>query len=265
MPTFFAGPTPRLFAHRGASGEAPENTLTAFQRAVALGMEYAELDVHASRDGVVVVNHDATLERTTNGHGQIRELSLAELQTFDAGYHFSSDGGQTFPFRATGVRIPTLGEILERFPTLHFTIEIKQTDPPIEELVLATVRASGRENHVVLASEHDAVLAHVRALAPDIATSFAYGEVIEFIQRVTTNQLSDYHPPGQALQIPPEFQGVSLVTSQTVAVAHNLNREVHVWTIDDPREMGRLLELGVDGIMSNFPDRLLEVVRRRQS
>jgi len=265
MPTFFAGPPPRLFAHRGASGEAPENTLIAFQRAVALGMEYAELDVHASRNGVVVVSHDATLERTTNGHGQIRKFSLAELQTFDAGYHFSSDGGQTFPFRATGVRIPTLGEILKQFPTLHFTIEIKQTDPPIEELVLATVRACGREDNVVLASEHDTVLARVRALAPEIATSFAYGEVVEFIQRVTTDQLSDYHPPGQALQIPPEFQGVPLVTSQTVAVAHNLNREVHVWTIDDPREMGRLLDLGVDGIMSNFPDRLLEVVRRRQS
>ena len=265
MPTFFAGPPPRLFAHRGASGETPENTLIAFQRAVALGMEYAELDVHASRDGVVVVSHDATLERTTDGHSHIRDCSLAELQSVDAGFHFSPDGGKTFPFRATGVRIPTLGEILERFPTLHSTIEIKQTDPPIEELVLATVRACGREDNVVLASEHDTVLARVRALAPEIATSFAYGEVVEFIQRVTTDQLSDYHPPAQALQIPPEFQGVPLVTSQTVAVAHNLNREVHVWTIDDPREMGRLLDLGVDGIMSNFPDRLLEVVRRRQS
>jgi glycerophosphoryl diester phosphodiesterase len=265
MPTFFAGPTPRLFAHRGASGEAPENTLIAFQRAVEFGIVYAELDVHASHDGYVVVSHDPTLERTTNGYGQIRKLSLAELQTFDAGCHFSSDGGQTFPFRATGVKIPTLGEILERFPTLHFTIEIKQNDPPIEELVLATVRACGREDHVVLASEHDAVLARVRALASEIATSFAYGEVVEFIQRVTMNQLSDYHPPGQALQIPPEFQEVPLVTSQTVAAAHNLDCEVHVWTIDDPQEMGRLLDLGVDGIMSNFPDRLLEVARRRQS
>jgi glycerophosphoryl diester phosphodiesterase len=265
MPTFFAGRKPRLFAHRGASGEAPENTLIAFQRAVELGIVYAELDVHASRDGHVVVSHDATLERTTNGHGQIRKLSLAELQTFDAGYHFSSDGGQTFPFRATGVKIPTLGEILERFPTLHLTIEIKQTDPPIEELVLAAVRACGRENHVVLASEHDAVLVRVRALAPEIATSFAYAEVLDFIQRVAANQLVGYQPPGQALQIPPVFQGIPLVTAQTVAAAHALGCEMHAWTIDEPQEMKRLLDLGVDGIMSNFPDRLLEVVRRRQS
>ena len=254
-----------MFAHRGASGEAPENTLIAFQRAVELGIVYAELDVHASHDGYVVVSHDPTLERTTNGHGQIRKLSLAELQTFDAGYHFSSDGGQTFPFRATGVKIPTLGEILERFPTLHFTIEIKQTDPPIEELVLAEVCACGREDHVVLASEHDAVLARVRALAPEIATSFAYAEVLDFIQRVAAYQLVGYQPPGQALQIPPVFQGIPLVTAQTVAAAHALGCEMHAWTIDEPQEMKRLLDLGVDGIMSNFPNRLLEVVRRRQS
>jgi glycerophosphoryl diester phosphodiesterase len=263
MRTFFEGRKPRLFAHRGASGEAPENTLVAFQRAVELGMSYAELDVHASRDGIVVVSHDATLERTTNGRGHIRELYLTELQTFDAGYHFSSDNGETFPFRATGVKIPTLIAVLESFPTLHLTIEIKQVDPPIEELVIAAVRSCGHEEHVILASEHDAVLARVRALAPEIASSFAYGEVVEFIQRVTTNQLSDYRPPGQALQIPPEFQGIPLVTAQTVAAAHALNCEMHVWTIDDPLEMEQLLDLDVDGIMSNFPGRLLEVVRRR--
>lgn len=263
MFSFFAGPTPRLFAHRGASGDAPENTLVAFQRAVELGIVYAELDVHASRDGQVVVSHDATLERTTNGRGHIREYSLAELQSVDAGFHFSPDGGRTFPFRGTEVKISTLVEVLQSFPTLHFTIEIKQVDPPVEELVIAAVRACGREQHVILASEHDTVLARVRALVPEIASSFAYGEVVEFIQRVTTHQLSDYRPPGQALQIPPEFQGIPLVTAQTVAAAHALDCEMHVWTIDDHEEMDRLLDLDVDGIMSNFPARLLEVVRNR--
>ena len=262
MPTFFAGKKPRLFAHRGASGETPENTLVAFQRAVELGMIYAELDVHASHDGHVVVIHDATLERTTNGHGRVQDLPLGDLRKVDAGYYFSPDGGQTFPFRAAGVQIPTLVEVLRRFPTLHCTIEIKQTDPPIEDLVIAAVRSCGREEQVILASEHDAVLARVRTLAPEIATNFGYLEVLDFIQRVATNQLRDYQPLGQAFQIPPEFQGIPLVTAQTVAAAHALNCEMHVWTIDDPLEMGRLLDLGVDGIMSNFPARLLEVVRR---
>ena len=261
----FAGPTPRLFAHRGASGETPENTFVAFRRAVELGIVYAELDVHASRDGVVVVSHDATLERTTDGHGHIQDRSLAELQSFDAGFYFSPDGGRTFPFRGTDVKIPTLVEVLQSFPTLHLTIEIKQTEPAIEEFVIAAVRSCRREEQVILASEHDAALARVRVLAPEIATSFAYGEVVEFIQRVETNQLADYRPPGQALQIPPEFQGISLVTTQTIAAARAFGCETHVWTIDDPQEMDNLLNLGVDGIMSNFPTRLLEVVQRRQS
>lgn len=265
MTTFFTGGKPRLFAHRGASGEAPENTLVAFRRAAETGIVYAELDVHTSRDGQVVVIHDETLERTTDGHGKVRDHTLAALQQLDAGCRFSLDGGQTFPFRAAGVRIPSLAEVFEALPHLRFTVEIKQTDPPMEELVIAVVRDCQREGSVLLASEHDQVVARVRALAPDIATSFAAGEVVDFIQRVATGQLAAYRPPAQALQIPPEFQGIPLVTAETVAAAHSLGCEVHVWTINEPQEMERLLDLGVDGIMSDFPSRLLAVVHRRRS
>jgi len=265
MATFFTGVKPRLFAHRGASGEAPENTIVAFRRAVETGVAYVELDVHATRDGHVVVIHDETLERTTNGRGKVWDHTLAELQRLDAGYKFSPDGGQIFPFRATGVVIPTLTEVLRDFPQLRFTVEIKQTEPPIEAQVVTIIRNSGRAEEVILASEHDRVLARVRTLAPEIATSFAYGEVVDFIQRVVTAQLAGYHPPGQALQIPPEFRGVPLVTAETVAAAHALGCEIHVWTINEPREMERLLDLGADGIMSDFPERLLTVARRRHS
>jgi glycerophosphoryl diester phosphodiesterase len=209
--------------------------------------------------------HDETLKRTTNGQGKVRDHTLAELQRFDAGYRFSLDGGQTFPFRATGVTIPTLAEVLRACPSLKFTVEIKQAEPPIEEQVIAAVRDCSRAEDVILASEHDQVLARVRALAPEIATSFAYGEAVDFIQRVATGQLADYRPPGQALQIPPEFQGVPIVTPETVAAAHGLGLEVHAWTINEPQEMERLLDLGVDGIMSDFPGRLLAVVQRRCS
>src|SRR5712691_1124701 len=181
MTNFFAGPKPRLFAHRGASGEAPENTMAAFRRAVEVGVTYVELDVHATRDGQVVVIHDEALERTTNGQGKVREHSLAELQQLDAGYWFSADGGQQFPFRAAGVRIPTLAEVLRGSPTLRFTVEIKQTESPIEELVIAVMRDCSRAEDVILASEHDRVITRVRDLAPDIATSFAAGEVADFI------------------------------------------------------------------------------------
>jgi glycerophosphoryl diester phosphodiesterase len=262
MTNFFIGAKPRLFAHRGASGEAPENTLEAFRRAVEAGVSYAELDVHTTRDGQVVVTHDETLARTTNGKGRVQEYTLAELQEFDAGYWFSADGGQQFPFRAAGVRIPTLADVLRGFPQLQFTVEIKQVEPPIEERVIAVVRDCGRAADVILASEHDPVISRVRALTADIATSFAAGEVADFIQRVSTGQLADYRPAGLALQIPPKFHEIPLVTAETVAAAHGLGLEIHVWTINEPREMERLLDLGVDGIMSDHPARLREVVQQ---
>ena len=264
MTSFFAGPKPRLFAHRGASGEVPENTMAAFRRAVEVGVPYVELDVHATRDGQVVVFHDETLERTTNGQGKVQEHTLAELQQLDAGYWFSADDGRQFPFRATGVRISALAEVLRDLSELNFTVEIKQAEPAIETLVIAVVRDCGRAEDVILASEHDRVITCVRDLAPDIATSFAAGEVADFIQRVSTAQLAEYRPAGLALQIPPEYHGISLVTAETVAAAHALGLEVHVWTINESREMERLLDLGVDGIMSDFPGRLREVVQRRR-
>ena len=263
MTTFFDGSKPRLFAHRGASGEAPENTMAAFQRAVEAGVEYIELDVHASEDGQVMVIHDATIERTTNGLGAVQNYSLAALQQLDAGYRFSPDEGKTLPFRASDVIIPSLQEVLESFPQVKFTVEIKPSDPPIEEPVIAVIKDCGKADDVIIASEHDAVLARVRTLAPDMPTNFGYNEVADFIQRVATNQLDGYQPPGRALQIPPTYQGIPLVTEQTIAAAHQLGVEIQVWTINEPPEMRRLLDLGVDGVMSDFPARLLEVARER--
>ena len=263
MTNFFNGPKPRLFAHRGASGEAPENTMAAFQRAVDLGSEYIELDVHASEDGQIMVFHDATIERTTNGLGAINNYSLAALQQLDAGYRFSPDDGETLPFRASDVIIPSLAEVLRDFSQVKFTVEIKQTDPPIEELVIAVLKHCGKSDDVIIASEHDTVLERARHLAPEIPTNFGYNEVANFIQRVATVRLDDYQPPGQALQIPPKYQDIPLVTEQTVAVAHQFGLEMHVWTINDPLQMTSLLDLGVDGIMSDFPGRLLDVAKGR--
>lgn len=263
MTKFFDGPKPRLFGHRGACGEAPENTMAAFQRAVDLGVEYIELDVQAAEDGQIMVIHDAAIERTTNGLGTVNEYSLAALQQLDAGYRFSPDDGKTLPFRASDVIIPSLKEVLSSFPNVKFTVEIKQSAPPIEEQVIAVVRDCGKADDVIIASEHDAVLARVRNLASDIPTNFGYNEVADFIQRVATGQLEGYQPPGQALQIPPKYQDIPLVTEQTVAAAHQLGLEIHVWTINNPQEIGSLLDLGVDGVMSDFPGRLLEVVKGR--
>jgi len=138
----------RIFAHRGASGAVPENTIEAFETALREGAEILELDVHGTRDGHVVVIHDATLERTTDGSGPVREHTLEEILRLDAGYRFESEPGE-YPFRGKGLRIPTLADVLERFPDTPLNIEVKQLDPPIED---AVIRFRIGEGSVVLST-----------------------------------------------------------------------------------------------------------------
>jgi glycerophosphoryl diester phosphodiesterase len=253
MPTgYFAGATPRVFGHRGAAGLAPENTLPSFALALALGADMLELDVHASRDGVIVVIHDPSLERTTNGTGAVREHSLYELQELDAGHHFTRNGND-YPYRGHGLRIPTLEALLKDFPLAYCNIEIKQAEPPIVAQVVEVIQRLGAQHRVLLAAEDDTIMQEIHHLAGDIATSFSAVEVADFISRVQTGNWAGYRPSGRALQIPPRFNDIELVTTETVAAAHRCGLEVHVWTINDADEMKGLLALGVDGIISDVP------------
>ncbi|MFO0757469.1 MAG: glycerophosphodiester phosphodiesterase [Byssovorax sp.] len=257
--TFFSGPRPRLFGHRGSSGTRPENTLLSFREALAAGADHLELDVHGTRDGAIVVFHDPVLDRTTDGTGPIKERTLAELRALDAGFRFqAADGGH--PFRGHGCTIPTLIELCESFPGVPLNIEIKQSEPPIIADVLAILDRFGMRESTLLAAERVALMKQIRAAAPDIATAFAAEEVMELLGRMTD---ATYVPPGRALQVPPSYEGFPIVTADFVARAHALGVEVHVWTINDEPEMDRLLDLGVDGLMSDFPARVAAVFERR--
>ena len=225
------------------------------------GAERLELDVHATSDGVVVVLHDETLERTTDGAGAVRALPLAAVERLDAGYRFRAPDG-SYPYRARGLRVPTLAALLEAFPGVPLNIEIKQREPPIEAVVLATLDRFAARGRTLLAAEDPAVMARIRA-APDVLTSFSAAEVAEFVFRLRDGRLGGYHPPGVALQVPPAFGDVALVMAESVAAAHRLGLEVHVWTINEEAEIETLLDLGVDGIMTDFPARGVEVLRRR--
>ena len=249
---YFAGVKPRVFGHRGAAGLAPENTIPSFALALALGADVLELDVHASRDGVIVVVHDPTLERTTDGSGLVREYSWRELQDLDAGYQFTRDG-RDYPYRGHGVRLPTLEMVLRRFPLACCNIEVKQEDPPIVEEVVRIITGLDAQQRVLLAAEHDSIMQHIRHHAGGIATSFAAGEVADFVARAQAANLRSYRPEGQALQIPPYFGEIKLITAESVAAAHACGIEIHAWTINERSEMERLLALGVDGIMSDLP------------
>lgn len=263
MHPFFDLPRPHLFGHRGASGECPENTQAAFERAVTQGVPYLETDCHATADGEIALFHDADLERTTDGSGPIRALSWSELQRLDAGYRFTSDGGASFPWRGKGVRVPRLVEVLRAFPDIRLNIEIKQADPPIAAEVLRLIRESDAERRVLLAAEDDAIMDSIHALEPGTAIGSSTADAIAFGRALLEERSAEHRPRGHALQIPPELMGEPIVTRKSVDAAHAIGLVVHVWTINEPAEMLRLLELGVDGLMSDHPARLVQAAARR--
>jgi glycerophosphoryl diester phosphodiesterase len=250
-------------------GEAPENTLLSFQRAMEEGAEYLELDVHGTLEGEVVIIHDATVKRTTNGRGRVSRKSLKDLKALDAGYRFTTDSGKSYPYRGQEVKIPTLKEIFDALPQTGLIVEIKQARPSIVKEVLASVRQAGKDETVLLATEDDQIMTEIRrelqASGLPVATGFSYGEVAAFMGWLAGGRREAYTPMGQAFQIPCEYSGMTLVNEQTLGAAHELGLEMFVWTVNDREEMARLLALGVDGIITDFPARLQELVAESQA
>ncbi len=255
-------PKPRLFAHRGGSAEFPENTLEAFQSGASAGAEMLELDVHASRDGEIVVIHDPTLDRTTDGHGRVRDHSMAELEALDAGFQFA-DGAGGHPHRGKGIRIPRLRELLQALPGVPLNIEIKQVEPILERQVVDLLAEYDALESVLLAAAEDDIMQRIRTLVGDeVLTGFAASEATEFVMRVMADDFEGYRPPGFALQVPPEHSGIRVIYPESVEAAHRLGLEIHAWTINVPGEIETLIEMGVDGIMSDDVAMAASVVRR---
>lgn len=259
---YLDGPRPRLFAHRGSSGTHPENTLEAFAEGLAAGADRLELDVHASADGHVVVFHDDDLQRTTDATGLLRERTLAELKRLDAGHGFEDEAGG-HPFRGRGITIPTLAEVLEAFPGVPLNIEVKHDDGTTVERFFDVLDRHGARDRVLAAAYEDPIVRRLRAVAPDVLSSLSGDEVFAFFAAWMSGGLGGWTPPGKAFQVPPDHEGMEIVTPDFVRAAHSLGMEVHVWTINDEAEIDRLLDLGVDGIMSDFPARARRVFERR--
>ncbi|MDG2307996.1 MAG: glycerophosphodiester phosphodiesterase [Candidatus Binatia bacterium] len=255
------GPKPRFFAHRGGALEAPENTIEAFTAGMTAGADRLELDVHATAGGEVVVLHDETVDRTTDGTGPVRSKTLAEVRELDAGAQFRAGDG-TASFAGRGVRIPTLAEVFEAFPGVPLNIEIKQDEPQIEAEVLAVIDRFSARKQVLLAAEHGVIMERIRVAAPDVCSGTSLEDGAEFLDLWAKGRLGDYQPRGIAFQVPPTFLDQPLVTKEFVEVAHAASVEVHVWTIDEVDEIERLLGLGVDGIMTDRPTVCAKVFRR---
>lgn len=248
-------PKPRFFAHRGASGVFPENTLPAFLAAAQAGIPYLELDVWATADGQIVTHHDDTLLRLCGDPRRLPELTLAELQRLDAGCTFTTDGGRSFPFRGQGVKIPTLREVLIACPQSRFNIEIKDPNPEAVDGTVQAIRTTGRQAEVLLAAEDHQILQRLRPLCPEIPTSLSFAEAAAFFAWLEGGCREPYHAPGVALQIPEVYGNRQLISAESIAAAHAAGLEVHVWTVNQMADIQRLLAQGVDGIMSDFPER----------
>jgi glycerophosphoryl diester phosphodiesterase len=264
---FFDGLTPTLhIAHRGGAALAPENTLAAFELAVSrYRTQMLELDVQRTRDGVWVVAHDNTVDRCTDGSGDIAALTLEEVQRLDAGHRFTPDGGRSFPFRSQGVGIPTLREVLERFPEMRINVDVKRAPEGTLPSFADALRAPEVSNRVCCGSESDALAAQLHALLPSACHFYPRDALAEFVLAIRMGAEPPIDPRFTVLAMPLYFADERLIDAALLDAAERHHRWVNVWTVDDPSEMRRLVDEGVGGIMTDRPDVLRTVLDERRS
>jgi glycerophosphoryl diester phosphodiesterase len=262
MKPYLLAESPIPFAHRGGAGLFPENTNVAFEGALALGFRYIETDLHLTRDGAWVCFHDDSVDRVTNGSGPVSRYTRAELQALDAGYRFSPDGGG-FPYRGQGARVLTLEEALALHPHLRLNLEIKPDRPELARALLEEIDRLDAYSRVLVASAHDRVTRAFRRLAAGgVATSAGVRGIIAFWLAVRSRLQRLGVFPFDALQVPLSHYGLTVVDRRFVEAAHRHGLKVHVWTVDEPEPMRYLAGLGVDGIMTDRPDILSDVLGR---
>ena len=255
----FLCPMPRVIAHRGDSHNYPENTLPAFRSAVEMGIDVVETDIHITKDGVLVIWHDPTLERNTDGKGRVEDHTLEELRRYDAGYTFTQDGGRTYPFRGKGVTICTLAEALEACPDQRFNIDLKTKCPQIVDEFIRVIRQHDAVERVVGASFHLSNLKRLRRLAPDFLTSVTTAEVVPLLLRQKTHTLPRAFKRKIIFQIPRQASFIKVVTPSFVREMHRMDAVVMVWTINDEQSMRELFAMGVDSVMTDNPALVIKV------
>jgi glycerophosphoryl diester phosphodiesterase len=282
--SFFDGRRPRVFAHRGGSALAPENTIVAFDRGLALGADGLELDVHLSRDGIVVVHHDSGLERTTNLRGRLADYTADELVRADAGYHFTpvpleqvSGGSSTgstdadshgqmpqYPFRGQSVGIPALATVVARYRDVPIVIELKLNEVELTRRVVDVVRAADAIERVCLGSFGLRAIREARRIEPRLATSAAREEVRWALYR-SKCRWPVTRVGYQGYQVPEWSGGTQVVSPRFVEHAHRANLGVQVWTVDESEDAHRLLGYGVDALITDRPDVIVPLVRSRST
>lgn len=256
---FFRADRPLVVAHRGGAALAPENTLAAFDPAVAMGVDGLELDLHRSRDGHLVVCHDPTVDRTTDGSGRISDLQLGALRELDAGHAYSPDGGRTFPFRGRGVRIPTFEEVLARYDGVRLAAELKSADVPSAREAAAAAASAGALDRLCLGAFAPRPVRWLRRARPELATYATKPEVARFLLRLRLGLGGLAAPRADAFCVPERAGRTVVVTPALVRALDRHGTPVHVWTVDVEEDMRRLLAWGVRGLVTDRPDLALAV------
>lgn len=260
---FMAYEKPLFFAHRGGALTAPENTLAAFQTGAQYGAQALELDIQLTSDNEIVVIHDPVVDRTTNGTGSVASFTYAELRQLDAGYRFTPDQGQTFPFRDQGITIPALREVFDQFPSLRINIDLKADDPHREHVLWTLIQEYHASERIMIGSETHPPIARFRQLTQGrVATSASTREVLAFLAAYWSHTARWLKPAFQALQVPETQSGIRIVSPATIQAAHRLGIDVHVWTVNERADMERLISWGVDGLMVDRPDNFAAMIGR---
>lgn len=248
-------PRPLLYAHRGAAHEQPENTMPSFQRAMEIGVDALETDLHMTMDGHIVLSHDPSAGRMTGVKAEFRAATLTEVKGWDAGFGFQDPDGHR-PFAGKGIRVPTLAELLDEFSDVQLNVDIKQASPPMVSALLTLLRKTDSAERVTIGSFHGAVIRDVRRRQYPGSTALSMAEMMSFVGLPAFGFKGLWRAlggTGDAAQIPTHWNRVRLDTRDRVARLHDLGIRVDYWTINDPGEARRLLDLGADGIMTDDP------------
>jgi len=254
-----------LGAHRGGVHEWPENTLTAFRECAAkFPQALLEGDLHCTADGEVVVIHDSTVDRTTDGEGLVAEMTLEELQQLDAAYHFTPDGGATYPWRGKGVVVPTLREVLAALPDSVFLMEMKH-GADIAAKTVAVIEELGYEDRVILASVNPLYMAEVAQLNPRIPTCFTPPTAMVLLTTLREGDWENYTPPSAMLTLSPTLERRFTITPDEIRALQAKGIAYQLFTLNTESALREALEKGVDSILTDRPTLLARLIAEHQA
>lgn len=256
----FFTPNMEIIAHRGGADEAPENTLYAFENAVSISPDVIlELDVHFSKDEHIVVHHDSTVDRTTNGTGAVKDLNFGELRALDAGYNFQDPKGD-YIFRGKGIKIPTIIEVFDRYPETRMIIEVKPNERELGKRLYDLAKKYNRLDKTIFGSTHSRVTQYMRSLDKKILTTAAEDDVLRSLMLLTAGLQGLDSMQADAYCIPETSSGIQVLSQRLLSELSRRHKKAYIWTVNDMNDMSRLIKAGVHGIITDRPKALSALV-----